>query len=377
MSDLQITIKQVLQKVEKHRDLYSRSEQSVRDHLINPILRTIGWDTTEPDLVQPNVTNDDGRIPDYTLLKEGKKVLVLEAKKLSKNLDDSKIIRQLADYCYPHGIEFGILTDGVIWQLFNTFEKNPNNRIVWTIDLSLCQEMELAKLESLGYENIDNLEYQLIQTKILNDYFDSVFQTKDSFIEWCKTSLKEKFIKDYRQYKYQEESINQFISQKLSILLSEIDLPLVAVSNTTHKTNVEEFPKLKVENNQIQYRNYELNAPFTLNFTKVVEGQIENEFAKSWNPLLNILIKQLILTGKPIADIKNIAGVNIQSGNLNDNGFVPIESTNYSLQNVDGHKAGKGILSLAKKYNKRVDIKFIWRDKPNAAFPNEYGRIMN
>lgn len=64
MSDLRTVIKQVIHKVEKHRELYARSEQSVRDQLINPILKTLGWDTSEPDYVQTNITNDDGKIPD-------------------------------------------------------------------------------------------------------------------------------------------------------------------------------------------------------------------------------------------------------------------------------------------------------------------------
>ncbi len=380
MSDLRTAIKQVIQKVEKHRDLYARSEQSVRDQLINPILKALGWDTSEPDFVHANVTNDDGKIPDYTLLKGGAKKLILEAKKLSRNLDDGKVIRQLADYCYPHGIEFGILTDGVVWQLFNTFEKNPNNRIVWTVDISQCEDQELLKLEMLCYEKIENLEDELNQTKVLTDYFNSIFQTKDSFLKWSEIALREKFLKDNKQYRFKEESILKYITQKLNVFSNETlsineELPINNFVNLTQ-------PKAKTASinneNEKKYRYFDINSPDDLRFTKIITGRIDNETSNNWNDLVRIIVKQLILAGNPIKELTNIASLNIEEGNLSNNGFCKIEGTPYSLQNVSASRGGVTILLLAKKYDKRLEIEYTWAYQLHkAAYPNEYGKIIN
>ncbi len=378
MSDLKTVIKQVIQKVEKHRDLYSRSEQSVREQLINPILKALGWDASEPDFVHANVTNDDGRIPDYTLLKDGSKKLILEAKKLSRNLDDGKVIRQLADYCYPHGIEFGILTDGVVWQLFDTFEKNPSNRIVWTIDVSQYQEQELIKLEMLHYDKIEYLEEELKQTKELDAYLSSILSSKDNFLTWAEFHIKDKFIKDNKHYKYKEEVVQKHISQQLDRLVSTF----IPTDNEGNKEvlEIKEALIIKSPSDLVdkQYRHYDLNAPFDLAFTKILDGHIGNETAKNWKNLLHILVRQLHLSGKPMKDIGNLGNLNIKQGVLFDNGFHKVEDTPYSLQNVDANKAVKALLIIAKKYGIQVEIKFIWRDKPGeAAFPNEFGKIVS
>ncbi|PKL57537.1 MAG: restriction endonuclease, partial [Methanomicrobiales archaeon HGW-Methanomicrobiales-5] len=50
---------------------YERNEQAVRDQIINPLLRNLGWDIENPEDVQPNVSIDEG-IPDYSLLRNGR-----------------------------------------------------------------------------------------------------------------------------------------------------------------------------------------------------------------------------------------------------------------------------------------------------------------
>ena len=69
--------------------------------------------------------------------------------------------------------------------------------------------------------------------------------------------------------------------------------------------------------------------------------------------------------------------MNIKQGNYNESGFHLITNTEYSLQNVDANIAGRVIAILSKEYNIRVEVELLWRDKPNAAFPNEYYKIIN
>ena len=66
MVDLKETIEMVLENVGKHRDLYEKSEESVRYQIINPILRGLGWNPENPEEVQLNITTEEG-VPDYLL----------------------------------------------------------------------------------------------------------------------------------------------------------------------------------------------------------------------------------------------------------------------------------------------------------------------
>jgi hypothetical protein len=112
-------IKETLDKVSENRKIYENGEYAVRDHLINPILNYLGWNTSNPKFVIPNLTTVDRDIPDYTLFKNGMKILFVEAKNLSVDLKNE--IQQLARYCYNEGTEFGILDNA--WQ---NFLNNPD-----------------------------------------------------------------------------------------------------------------------------------------------------------------------------------------------------------------------------------------------------------
>ena len=119
MKEIENQLKDTFKQVVEFRADYISNEQAVRTQLIEPILNVLGWKTSNPKFVKPNAPDEDGKIPDYTLLKNGKTTLIVEAKNLSIDLQDKKIIDQLANYCFKSGIDFGILTNGVRWLLFN------------------------------------------------------------------------------------------------------------------------------------------------------------------------------------------------------------------------------------------------------------------
>ena len=55
-----------------------------RAALIDPLLRELGWDTENPALVMPEYRLGRG-YADYALLKDGKPVMMVEAKKLGNS----------------------------------------------------------------------------------------------------------------------------------------------------------------------------------------------------------------------------------------------------------------------------------------------------
>lgn len=81
--DINQLIEQIQQRLVNYPNLYNTNEQATRSQLIDPLLRVLGWDPTDPDKVIPNAANEDGKKTDYTLLLDKKPILILEAKNAS------------------------------------------------------------------------------------------------------------------------------------------------------------------------------------------------------------------------------------------------------------------------------------------------------
>ncbi|MGC9111795.1 MAG: type I restriction enzyme HsdR N-terminal domain-containing protein, partial [candidate division WOR-3 bacterium] len=136
MNNLNQALAQIVEKIKKFRSLYEQNEMAVRDQIVNPILRNLGWDPENPEEVQPNVSTEEG-VPDYSLIKNGKKILFVEAKKLRVDIEQREVIRQLAKYSFSEGTKYGVLTNGAVWVLIRSFEEGTTltERIVWKTDL--------------------------------------------------------------------------------------------------------------------------------------------------------------------------------------------------------------------------------------------------
>lgn len=254
--NLEERLKEILELSTQFRTSYLNNETAVRDQLINPILTELGWRTHNPNFVQPNSRNDEGKIPDYTLLKNGKRVLIVEAKNLSTEIKDDKVIAQLVEYCYTPGIEFGVITNGLKWLLFNTFQKNPTERIVWLIDLN-SQDLNLSntirKLSTIAYDNIELLENNIQKLKALEELWDNTFKIKDDILQHISKFLIDQFSKKYPKLKIETFDVESFVETKLAEIF-DTDFPstLVYENEIQHIEPIIKQPKEYVEetNNQ-------------------------------------------------------------------------------------------------------------------------------
>jgi predicted type IV restriction endonuclease len=217
MNDL---INEILEKVKENRNIYEKGEYAVRDHLINPILNQLGWITSNPKFVIPNLKSEDKDIPDYTLFKNGEKVLFVEAKNISIDLEDE--IPQLAKYCYAQGTEFGILTNGINWILFRTFLRGTmlKERIIWGINLENGhREMIINKLKTLDYNTIENLEKIVKNDKILENAWQDFLNNPDVLLLKVAQIFKEHICKNFAEAEVQEDEIISYFKTKFSDLI--------------------------------------------------------------------------------------------------------------------------------------------------------------
>ena len=102
-------------------------EIAARYALIDPVLRALGWDLSDPIHVRLEWAQSQRLRPDYTFLKNGAPVLYVEAKrwgtiskikKLSNPLASSEL-RKLKRYCKCNSVNIGVLTDGGAWYIID------------------------------------------------------------------------------------------------------------------------------------------------------------------------------------------------------------------------------------------------------------------
>jgi hypothetical protein len=96
------------------------NEQNTKATLIEPVLRTLGWNTEDVDEVahEYRVKNRDKPV-DYGLLTMRVPRLFVEAKGLGENLQDRRWINQIMGYAAVAGVRWIVLTDGNEYRIYN------------------------------------------------------------------------------------------------------------------------------------------------------------------------------------------------------------------------------------------------------------------
>lgn len=117
-------------RIDKHGPALRQSEALTRYALIDPLLRELGWDTEDPNMVIPEYRSGNGRA-DYALINDGSPAMMVEAKSLGTNLGGT-VLSQGIQYCLEQGTRFFCVTDGRIWEIYETHKPVPidDKRIV-------------------------------------------------------------------------------------------------------------------------------------------------------------------------------------------------------------------------------------------------------
>ena len=123
LGELVECIELLQERIRSHRDTLRESETRTRMALIDPLLRALGWDVFDPEVVIPEYKAGGGRA-DYALLRtDGQPAATVEAKKLGEMLRPHRM--QMLNYAVASGIKYAGLTDGDHWELYSVFEPVP------------------------------------------------------------------------------------------------------------------------------------------------------------------------------------------------------------------------------------------------------------
>lgn len=222
MNNLNETLALIVERIKKFRSFYEQNEMAVRDQIVNPILRNLGWNPENPEEVQPNVSTEEG-VPDYSLIKNGKKILFVEAKKLSVDIEQREVIRQLAKYSFGEGTKYGVLTNGAVWILIRSFEEGTTltERIVWKADLE-NEELPafLRKIVAISKTNIEQIEVLVKKVQILDEIWQSLLDAPEEMIKGLMPVVKSLIGQGYPDYKFEDAEIEDLLKERIKEIIS-------------------------------------------------------------------------------------------------------------------------------------------------------------
>lgn len=119
-------LEKAIERIEQVRRNPSGNEAQIKQSVIIPILRGLGWDDSDPNEFKPEyyLQHSESGSVDYALCREnGKPVVFIEAKRLGQVSVQGE--EQLFRYTNGQGVRLLILTDGNVWHFYLAMEEGP------------------------------------------------------------------------------------------------------------------------------------------------------------------------------------------------------------------------------------------------------------
>ena len=311
------------------------SEQDTRQGLINPLFRALGWDFSDFMTVKSEFRHKKYNEPvDYAFFRSGdeqqKPLLLVEAKALGANLQEGKIIKQMCSYLGTMGVQWGVLTDGNKYVMYNS-----NAGISFEEQKFLTRQIKNADTE-------DGIPSEELADELL------ALIGRDSLEN------------DGIQKFYQERAIYSHIEDALESLLTEpFDTLALAIRKEFKQERVKTDQNLKINTQQIisylkKLKDNEGKIPFTINdgvsssdsmLQAVIQSQQEGVEVKEVEARRNkrVTIADLLTEGLIKAGDSwrlNNKG-EITWGRITSNGEVEVNGTTYASPTTAGLAVAK------------------------------------
>ena len=131
-------IYQVLQHVQAtaqaNAGIFRKNEAATRAALIDPVLRALGWDTTNVQMVEPEKTLSNELRIDYLLNDPtGQPWVVVEAKCLDSSLDKYGYVGKILGYALTLNVHTVCITDGINWHLHTHLRHGKSEPVVFSL----------------------------------------------------------------------------------------------------------------------------------------------------------------------------------------------------------------------------------------------------
>ena len=201
MKELKKRIEELQTQLKKHRRA-NLKELPTRTIFIDSLLGALGWDVRDPDEVELEYPTIDGKSVDYALKINREPVILLEAKALDDPLDDVKAITQVVGYATNAGIDWCVLTNGILYKVYRSSEKVPApDKLLFEVSIDPENTSEqsseqitlhLSRLSKVSMANgvLDELGEEVFTTAKVRKALDRLFEEHDdSFLRVIRKAI--------------------------------------------------------------------------------------------------------------------------------------------------------------------------------------------
>ncbi|WP_139924687.1 hypothetical protein [Hymenobacter sp. DG01] len=134
LASLYTTLQSVRLSAENNATLLRKNEAATRAALIDPILRALGWDTANVQMVEPERTIGGELRVDYLLHNAaGKPQVVVEAKCLGASLDKHGYVSKVLGYALGFKVQTVFITDGMQWHCYSNLHKGNTEATIFSL----------------------------------------------------------------------------------------------------------------------------------------------------------------------------------------------------------------------------------------------------
>ena len=216
--------------MEVERKSIKLSEQDTRQGLINPLFSALGWNFSDFNSIKSEFRHKKYNDPvDYAFFHgkdKEKPVLLVEAKSLETNISSGKIVKQLCSYLGEMGVQWGVLTDGNKYIMYNSraglsFEDQKfltmQIKTVDTEDGLSLDDLTEKFIALLSRECLENDDIQKVyRDNVLNRHIEEALNSLltepfDTLVDAIRREFKEDRVKVGSDVKITKKEIFSFL----------------------------------------------------------------------------------------------------------------------------------------------------------------------
>lgn len=177
-----------------------KTEEGTKNALIMPFINALGYNVFDPTEVTPELVADvgtkKGEKVDYAILRDGKAIMLFECKSFKTNLGDVHA-SQLFRYFTVSEAQFGILTNGVVYQFYTDLEaaNKMDTKPFLVIDMLDLKEPLIEELKKFtkGAFDVDVIHSTANQLKYMNSIRQIIMadlnQPSDEFVRYFASKV--------------------------------------------------------------------------------------------------------------------------------------------------------------------------------------------
>ena len=221
-------LRQFSKRAETLKDKIS-TEEATKTSIIMPFFQLLGYDVFNPHEFLPEFTADvgikKGEKIDYAIIKDGKPVMLIEAKWCGESLD--KYDSQLFRYFGTSTAKFAILTNGIAYRFYTDLDEQNKMDIKPFLDINILdiKESYVSELKKFHKDNFDietifNAASELKYANEIMKFMDQQLKIpSDKFVKYILseiyTGLKtQSVIEKFKDIV--KRSLNQFVTELMN-----------------------------------------------------------------------------------------------------------------------------------------------------------------